>query len=42
MRKLFNTRALQWVFYGFLTLSFIGAFALPFSGALKVVMFPAV
>lgn len=40
MQKLFAKRSLQWLFYGFLTISFIGAFALPFSGALKVAMFP--
>jgi len=40
MERLFRTRALQLLFYGFLAVSFIGAFALPISGALKVVMFP--
>lgn len=40
MKKLFATRWMQWAFYGFLTISFIGAFALPFSGVLKVTMFP--
>ena len=41
MHRLFNKRSLQWAFYGFLTISFIGAFILPISGALKVVMFPS-
>lgn len=40
MERLFSTRRLQWLFYGFLAISFIGAFALPITGALKVAMFP--
>lgn len=40
MENFFATRKLQWLFYGFLTISFLGAFALPISGALKVAMFP--
>lgn len=41
MKRLFEKRSLQWAFYGFLAVSFIGAFILPISGALKVVMFPS-
>lgn len=41
MKDLFEKRWKQWVFYGFLAASFIGAFILPISGALKVVMFPS-
>jgi multidrug efflux pump subunit AcrB len=40
MEQLFARRLLQWLFYGFLTVSFVGAFILPISGALPVVMFP--
>lgn len=40
MQRLFRTRALQRVFYIFLAVSFIGALALPVTGALQVVMFP--
>lgn len=40
MEWLFATRRVQRFFYLILAISFIGAFALPLSGALKVVMFP--
>lgn len=40
METLFHTRRLQLLFFGFLAVSFIGAFALPITGALKVAMFP--
>lgn len=40
MEALFAKRSLQRGLYLFLTLSFIGAFALPITGALKVAMFP--
>ena len=40
MHQLFQKRRFQWLFYGFLTISFLGAFALPATGALQVAMFP--
>ena len=40
MERIFASRALQWGFYGFLAISFIGALLLPVSGLLKVAMFP--
>lgn len=40
MEDLFQNRRLQWIFYGFLTASFVIALALPITGLLKSVMFP--
>ena len=40
MTRLFHSRKLQWIFYGLLAMSFIGALMLPITGALKVTMFP--
>jgi len=40
LQNFFRTRKLQWFFYAFLAISFVGAFALPITGALKVTMFP--
>lgn len=41
MERLFRNKWTQRGFFAFLTFSFIFAFYLPFSGALKVIMFPA-
>jgi len=41
MEWLFKRKSAQRFFYVFLAISFIGAFLLPISGALKVVMFPS-
>lgn len=40
MEILFKKRSLQRALYALLALSFVGAFALPITGALKVAMFP--
>mgnify|MGYP001575336653 CR=1 FL=1 len=38
--RFLSTRRWHWIFYGFLTVSFVAAMALPVSGVLKSVMFP--
>ncbi|XKT74235.1 MAG: efflux RND transporter permease subunit [Patescibacteria group bacterium UBA2163] len=40
MQLLFAHRRMQWLFYGVLAIFFVGALALPVTGALKVAMFP--
>ncbi len=41
IKTLFSSRKVQWLFYSFLTLAFVGGIFLPLTGLLRVSMFPS-